>query len=213
MKRFGEYAFAAVLGVVCAAGATAQAQNYPTPAWPDPNPNPTYLNPCFDNSSGGVGNEALTIVVITPTQYEGTQPDGSPGFDALWASHAQFWRMTHGPGLYKGAGLTYSVDKGQQLSNPLDPSSAPTGNDMYVLHECYPADYDKDATLPLTAQNDNILEHWAYTAANWSGFNQLIALMQKPGVTVVTLHHGQVVHASWHADDGVSPALLPPWLY
>lgn len=56
----------------------------------------------FRQQQRGVGNEALTIVVITPKQYEGTQPDGSPGFDDLWASHAQFWRMTHGPGLYHG---------------------------------------------------------------------------------------------------------------
>lgn len=213
MKRLSKVTFAAVLGVVCTAGAVlsaqpVRAQAYPVAAWPDPNPNPRYFNACFDNSSGGTGNEALTIVVITPPKYEGTQPDGSPGFDALWASHAKFWEMTH-----FGAGLSYEVDKGPQLSNPLDPSSAPTGNDMYVLHECYPADYDHDATPPLTAQNDDIMQHWAYTAANWSGFNQIIALMQKPDVTVVTLHHGQVVHANWHLYDGVSAFLLPPWLY
>ena len=213
MKRLSKVTFAAVLGVVCTAGAvfpaqSVRAQAYPPASWPDPNPNPKYFNACFDNSNGGTGNEALTIVVITPPKYEGTQPDGSPGFDALWASHAKFWEMTH-----FGAGLSYEVDKGPQLSNPLDPSSAPTGNDMYVLHECYPADYDHDATPPLTAQNDDIMQHWAYTAANWSGFNQVIALMQKPDVTVVTLHHGQVVHANWHLNDGVSAFLLPPWLY
>ncbi|QAU23536.1 hypothetical protein EO087_05665 [Dyella sp. M7H15-1] len=213
MKRLSSFTCSAVLGVTCTCAAVfgafnVYAQNYPRPAWPDLNPNPRYFNPCFDNSAGNIGNEALTIVVITPTQYEGTQPDGSPGFDALWASHAQFWEATHG-----GAGLTYSLEKGQQLSNPLDPTSAPTGNDMYVLHECYPAGYAVPEKPPLTAQNDDILEHWAYTAANWSGFNQIIALMEKPGVTVVTLHHGQVVHANWHLYDGISPPLLPPWEY
>lgn len=213
MKRLSKVTFAAVLGVVAAAAAvfpaqTLRAQAYPAAVWPDANPNVRYFNPCFDNSYGGAGNEALTIVVITPPKYEGTQPDGSPGFDALWASHAQFWEMTH-----LGAGLSYEVDKGPQLSNPLDPSSAPTGNDIYVLHECYPADYDHDATPPLTAQNDDIMEHWAYTAANWTGFNKIIALMGAKGVTVITLHHGQVVHANWHLNDGVSLALPPPWLY
>lgn len=206
MKRLSKVTFTAVLGVACAAGTvfaipTVRAQNYPAAAWPDPNPNPRYFNPCFDDSHGNTGNKTLTIVVITPPQYEAQ-------FDNLWASHAQFWRMTHW-----GAGLSYEVDKGPQLSNPLDPSSAPTGNIMYVLHECYPADYDHDGAPPLTAQNDDIMEHWAYTAVYWSGFNQIIALMQTPGVTVVTLHHGQVVHANWHITDGVSPPLLPPWSY
>lgn len=199
MKRLSQRVLAALLGVACVAAAgvgpkTAYAQSYPPATPPDPNPNAQYFNPCFDNANGTRrGNHELTIVVITPQKYLGTQPDGTPGFDALWAQHAQFMKSTHGAFL-----ISYSLNKGAQLSNPLDPSSAPTGNTMYVLNECYQS-------------HDDISYHWTYTAANWEpGFNQLIALMQKPDVTVVTLHDGQVEHAMW------GPNLLtlpPPILY
>ena len=55
--------------------------------------------------------------------------------DRLVASHASSMAGTHHREGSKAL-LSYSFSKGSELSNPMDPSSAPTGNTRYVLAGC-----------------------------------------------------------------------------
>ena len=50
--------------------------------------------------------------------------------------------------------LRYSISKGPELENPLDPASAPTGNTVVVLDEVY-------------ATPAGIPRHWQDAVANW----------------------------------------------
>ena len=52
--------------------------------------------------------------------------------------------------------LSYSFSKGSELSNPMDPSSAPTGNTRYVLDEIYDSP-------------DGVQDHWQQAQQSWSG--------------------------------------------
>ena len=55
--------------------------------------------------------------------------------DRLFASHGEF--MKGHPREGDVALLDYSVSKGPELSNPMDPSSEPTGNTTFVIDEYY----------------------------------------------------------------------------
>ncbi len=75
--------------------------------------------------------------------------------------------------------LRYNVVKGPELSNPLDPSSSPTGNTCFVLTEVYetPA---------------GLADHWKQGAENWEDFNALVAWASSLNVAV--LHGSPVIH-------------------
>lgn len=92
------------------------------------------------------GYHQLTIMVTT-------DPEGVPEGDALWNSHHAYVRDRHQDIL-----ITYSLTKGTDLSNPLDPGSAPTGKTSYVLNECFRTSAD-------------IHNHWAWVSAEWPDFN------------------------------------------
>ncbi|WP_446039123.1 hypothetical protein [Streptomyces sp. SID1121] len=98
--------------------------------------------------------------------------------DRLWDSHAGFVKDTHQPFL-----ISYSLAKGPERSDPLDPASAPTGRPVYVLNECYRSSAD-------------ISKHWKITAAQWPDFQAILRWMRTPGIQVVTLHDGQVRNAA-----------------
>ncbi|WP_200303314.1 hypothetical protein [Streptomyces adelaidensis] len=99
--------------------------------------------------------------------------------DRLWDSHAGYIRASH-----RGLLVTYSLAKGPELSDPLDPASAPTGRVTYALTECYRTSAD-------------IQRHWRKTAAEWHDFNALVDWMKRPGTQVVTLHDGRVRNSLW----------------
>ena len=68
--------------------------------------------------------------------------------------------------------LTYNVSKAPELSNPMDLSSAPTGNTCYVLSEVYETE-------------GGVADH--YQQANtWSDFPALGAWLEKCHVTMVS---------------------------
>ena len=76
--------------------------------------------------------------------------------------------------------LDYSVSKGPELSNPMDPSSEPTGNTTFVIDERY-------------ASPAGIANHWQETA-NWPEMTSAApAWFEK--ATIVTLHNGTAVEA------------------
>ena len=101
--------------------------------------------------------------------------------DRLFASHAAWMTQTHHR---EGelALLNYNVVKGAELSNPLDPSSAPTDNTCFVLSEVYetPA---------------GLADHWKQGAEGWGDFG---AFMEWAGnVSVAVLHGSPVVQSLW----------------
>ena len=108
-------------------------------------------------------------------------PDLVPEGDRLFSSHAAWMAKTHHR---EGelALLSYNVVKGPDLSNPLDPSSAPSGNTSFVLAEIYenPAGLD---------------DHWKQGAATWEDFGAFVAWAGK--VKVAVLHGSPVIQSLW----------------
>jgi len=62
-------------------------------------------------------------------------PDDVASGDRLLASHGK-WMTAH-PREGETALRSYSISKGPELSNPLDPSSSPTGHTLFVLEESF----------------------------------------------------------------------------
>jgi len=98
--------------------------------------------------------------------------------DRLFASHGE-WMKGH-PREGDEALLGYTVSKGPELSNPLDPSSEPTGKTIFVLNEYY-------------ASPAGIARHWQDGMENWSDLSAVMAWSAK--ATVATSHNGTVVQA------------------
>ena len=108
-------------------------------------------------------------------------PDQVGEGDRIFASHAAWMAKTHHR---EGnlALLRYNVVKGPELSNPLDPSSQPTGNTCFVLAEVY----ETPAGLE---------DHWKQGAEGWEDFG---AFMEWAGkVMVAVLHGSPVIHSLW----------------
>jgi hypothetical protein len=62
-------------------------------------------------------------------------PDEVAEGDRIFASHAE-WMKRH-PREGDVALLDYTVSKGPELSNPMDPNSEPTSNTIFVIDEYY----------------------------------------------------------------------------
>ena len=78
--------------------------------------------------------------------------------------------------------LDYSVSKGPELSNPMDPNSEPTGKTVFVLDEYYESPA-------------GIARHWQDSADNWPDMSAVLAWGAK--AEVATLHNGTTVQALW----------------
>jgi hypothetical protein len=107
-------------------------------------------------------------------------PDDVAEWDRIFASHAEW--MTGHPREGDAALLSYTISKGPELANPLDPNSEPTGNTIYVLDEYY----ESPAGVP---------RHWEDAIANWGDLNAIVEASGR--ATVATLHSGTVVQALW----------------
>jgi hypothetical protein len=106
-------------------------------------------------------------------------PDDVAEGDRIFASHGDF--MKGHPREGDAALLSYSISKGPELSNPMDASSEPTGNTIFVVDECYetPA---------------GIARHWQDTTENWPEMASAApAWFAK--AKIVTLHNGTIVQA------------------
>jgi hypothetical protein len=99
--------------------------------------------------------------------------------DRIFDSHARW--MTGHPREGDAALLSYKISKGPQLSDPLDPNSAPTGNTIFVLNEIYES----------SAGVDN---HWKQAIETWQ---DLPAFMHWSRGKATTLHNGTVVQSLW----------------
>ena len=69
--------------------------------------------------------------------------------------------------------LSYNVSKGPELSNPMDPNSAPTGNTCFVLTEIYES-------------KAGVLDHFKQGSENWGDYPALIKWTEKCKLTLVT---------------------------
>jgi hypothetical protein len=100
--------------------------------------------------------------------------------DRFFASHGE-WMKGH-PREGDTALLSYSISKGPELSNPLDPSSEPTGNTIFVLDEFYESPA-------------GVARHWQDAIGNWQDLGALVEWSAKG--KVATLHSGTAVQALW----------------
>jgi len=75
------------------------------------------------------GKIQLTYVITAP-------PDQVAEGDRLFKSHQPWMDSTHHHSGEKAL-LSYNVSKAKELSNPMDPKSAPTGNTCFILTEVY----------------------------------------------------------------------------
>ena len=106
-------------------------------------------------------------------------PDDVAEGDRLFASHGEF--MKRHPREGDLALLDYSVSKGPELSNSLDPNSEPTGNTSFVVDEYYESPA-------------GIARHWQDTTDNWPEMSSdAPAWFAK--ATIATLHNGTAVQA------------------
>jgi len=115
------------------------------------------------------GKVQLTIIFTA-------SPDLVEEGDRIFESPAKWMEGSH----YREgdkALLRYNIVKGPELSNPLDPSSEPTGNTNFVLNEVY----DSQA---------GVEDHWKQGAESWK---DLPALAEWAGKCKVTALHGSPV--------------------
>ena len=78
--------------------------------------------------------------------------------------------------------LTYNVSKAPELSNPLDTSSAPTGNTIFVLHEIYETEA-------------GVTDHFEKAMGNWSEFPDFVKWLESCQVSGVTA--SPVIESLW----------------
>ncbi len=123
-----------------------------------------------------MSNMGKTHIIIMWTMGPGEVAEG----DRIFASHATW--MTGHPREGDTALLSYSISKGPELANPLDPNSEPTGKTIFLLDEFYetPA---------------GVARHWEDALANWEDVGALVEWSAKG--TVATLHAGTAIQALW----------------
>jgi hypothetical protein len=106
-------------------------------------------------------------------------PDDVAEGDRIFASHDE-WMKGH-PREGDVALLDYSVSKGPELSEPMDPNSEPTGKTIFVVDEYYESPA-------------GIARHWQDAMNNWAEMSSAApAWFAKD--TIVTLHNGTAVQA------------------
>ena len=108
-------------------------------------------------------------------------PDDVAAGDRLFESHGK-WMTGHSRD-GDTALLGYSISKGPELENPVDPNSSPTGDTIFVLDEFYESPA-------------GVVEHWRLAVETWQ---DLSAFMEWSGKAknVSTLHSGTLVQALW----------------
>ena len=105
-------------------------------------------------------------------------PDEVAEGDRIFASHGEWMKGHSREG--DEALLDYSISKGPELSNPMDPGSEPTGKTVFVIDEYY-------------GSPAGIARHWQDAAENWPDMGAAVEWSTKG--TVATLHNGTAVQA------------------
>ena len=116
----------------------------------------------------------LTAIIVAP-------PDQVAEGDRIFKSHGSWMEATHYRTGAKAL-LSYNVSKGQELSNPMDLKSAPTGNTYFVLTEIYEAEA-------------GVADHFEQTTASWKDFPAIVQWMEKCKVTFVPA--ASIINSLW----------------
>jgi hypothetical protein len=121
------------------------------------------------------GNIQITFIFTSP-------PELVDEGDRLFANHATWMASSHHR-TGELALLRYNVVKGPELTNPLDPSSEPTGNTSFVLMEVYES-------------AAGVADHWRRVAeGEWEKFSAFMEWANK--IKVEVLHGSPVIHSLW----------------
>ena len=121
-----------------------------------------------------IGKTQLTYVFSVPS-------DQVAEGDRIFRSHGPWMKATH----HREGGkalLSYNVSKAPELSNPMDPNSAPTGNTVFVLHEIYESDA-------------GVVDHFEQAMNSWSEFPDLVAWLEKCKVAGVAA--SPIINSLW----------------
>jgi hypothetical protein len=110
------------------------------------------------------GKVQLTYVIVAP-------PDQVEEGDRIFRSHGPWMEATHHRS-GDAALLIYDVSKAPELSNPLDPSSEPTGNTVFILSEVYESEA-------------GVSDHFQQAMSSWKDFPALVEWLGKCSVTGV----------------------------
>lgn len=108
------------------------------------------------------GKIQLTFVISAP-------PDQAAEGDRLFGTHGPWMEATHHRSGDKAL-LSYTVSKAQEVSNPMDASSAPTGNTVFVLTEIYETEA-------------GVANHFEQAQATWKDFPAVVEWMGRCKVT------------------------------
>ena len=120
------------------------------------------------------GKIQLTFVIIAA-------PDQVDEGDRLFRSHAPWMETTHHREGDKAL-LSYNVSKAPELSNPMDPSSAPTGNTCFILSEIYETEA-------------GVADHFQQAEASWQDFPSLGDWLGKCTITGVSA--APIINSLW----------------
>ena len=120
--------------------------------------------PSFAGDQATMGKTKLTFTIVAPKSLsqEGKQ---------LFLSHAEWMKSTHhhtGP----QALLSYDVSEMNELTNPTDLKSKPTGNVIFILSEIYESD-------------SGVEDHFARTP-DWKDWPKFDKWLKKCKVTKVS---------------------------
>lgn len=111
-----------------------------------------------------LGNTQLIAIISAP-------PDQASEGDRIFRSHKTWMAATHHREGDKAL-LGYDMSKAPELSNPMDPSSSPTGNTAFILNEIYETDA-------------GVGDHFQQAEASWEDFGAFMEWMGKCTVTMV----------------------------
>ena len=119
------------------------------------------------------GKIQLTLVFVAP-------PDQVKEGDRIFRSHAPWMKETHHRSGDKAL-LSYNLSKAPELSNPMDPNSAPTGNTCFILTEIYES-------------QAGVTEHFRLSAG-WQDFPAVSKWIEKCKMTGVAA--APIINSLW----------------
>lgn len=120
------------------------------------------------------GKVQLTFVIVAP-------PDQVAEGDRIIRSHGPWMEATHHRSGDKAL-LSYNLSKAPELSNPLDPNSAPTGRTCFILSEIYETDA-------------GVADHFQMSESSWPDFPALMKWLEK--CTVTGLPAAPIINSLW----------------
>jgi hypothetical protein len=121
-----------------------------------------------------IGNTMITMIFVA-------NPENQAEGERIFASHAKWMKESH----HKNGELemlSYNVAKSAEFSNPLDPSSSPTGNTIYTVCEIY-------------KNPEGLTDHWKQGQETWIDFGALMTWIGKVKFTI--MHGSPIQYSLW----------------